>query len=644
MPKTATVVPPEDRRTIFIATTEETIKSGWFIKALKEAAKDVDAKHPDIELEPWPSSFETGEFTALKLIEVASSALGAVIVLAGDDNVTSREHSQPAPRDNLVLEAGMFLSRLGLRNVLLLREANSKWPSDLLGVNAKEFTAPPPERAGASEITSRDIAQNIKDFVDKLPHRDKTSAGAALDKTATRMVHDAQDFNKRVESPPAEEPITIYDPREAYIDALSHVETAFATTTYLDSGFWTSRDIKIVGANKRMLNKIKRAKGTARRLIILNRSIPDELDNQRRRRRLLRSGAPDEVERMNREYRAFARTNLALIKQGFEVRIAHDMHGAHQSLPEKVFQPGDTELALYDEARVDSFFGFTSKDRSRVEVYDASKFLDFEVLQAQAGMYFAALWESKEAEDFAGFGVQMDLAIEEVNNEIDYSPNWLALYDRAGGEDGALKAAEGTLIRKWLKSRYGSINARLASHVDLGTCTGRYIAELSSWVREDARVTAIDMDPDCIRLVKLKQSRGELRAGAIIREGDIRQRDKLPTQTYDLVTCMMGTLCHLNRKTQVKSLYQDDWQTALENIARLLASAGDAFVAVWDRERCQNGGGVLDIYDDRSRSILCEKSPSQRELQARIRQAGLEVLNEDLVQNRLRVMHLSSAE
>jgi SAM-dependent methyltransferase len=640
MPRT----PPADRRTIFVATTEETMKSSWFTRALTMAAKAVDMKYADIELTPWPSSFEEGDLTAPKLIDVACMALGAVVIFAGDDTVTSRGLTTRAPRDNLVLEAGMFLSRLGLRGVLLLREENSKWPSDLLGVTAKEFTPPSPERSGAIEIVSKDVAESITHFIDRFPHRDKTSAGAALDKTATKMIRGAETFNKKLESPAIEEPITIYDPREAYVDALSHVETAFATTTYLDSGFWTSRDIKIVGANQRMLKKIKGAKGTARRLILLSRPTFDELDSQRHQRRLLRSGAPQEVERMDREYREFARTNLELTNQGFVVKVVHDCHAAYQHLPENMFHLGDTELALYDNARVDSFSGFTSKERSRVDVYDASKFLEFEVLQQHAAEYFAALWDSPEAEDFADFDVRMNDMMEDVAGEIDYSPNWLALYDRAIGEDGKLKTAETELVREWLSKRHGSIKGLLASHIDLGTCTGRYVAELDDCLRTDASVMAIDIDPDCVKLVRLKQSHRELRQDAVVCEGDIRRRDKLPSRTYDLVTCMMGTLCHLSRKTHEKGVYHDDWQTALENIARLLTGDGDAFVAVWYREAGKNNHVALDIYDERSRSMLYKQSPPTAELQARVKQAGLEILGEDLVLSRLRVMHLTATK
>ncbi len=634
----------DDLRKIFVATTEETIKSSWFISALTTADKAVREKHSDIELKPWTSAFKPGDVTVQRLMELATEMLGAVVVFAGNDQVSSRGQSHSAPRDNLVLEAGIFLSRLGLPNVLLLREENSKWPSDLLGVTSKGFVSPPSEQAGTADIVSKDIADSIIDFIDKLPHRKDNTAGAALDKTAAKMIRDAEDFGKKLELPAMEDPITIFDPRNAYIDALSHVETAFATTTYLDSGFWTSRDIKIVGANQRMLHKIKRAKGTARRLILLSRPILEELDNQRRQRRLLRSGAPEEIVRMNHEYNEFARTNLELVRQGFEVKVAHDNDGLHERLPENVFRPGDTELALYDNARVDSFSGFTSKDRSRVEVYDANKFLEFEVLQHHTATYFAALWESDEAKDFSDFGLRMRQVMGEVDGEIDYSPNWLAIYDRAGGEDGELKQAETALVHKWLKKRYGSIDSLIASHIDLGTCTGRYIRELFDCLRKDASVVAVDRDPDCVRLVKLKQENKELRHDAEIREGDIRQRDKLPSRTYDLVTCMMGTLCHLDRKEHSGGVFRDDWQSGLNNISRLLAGDGDAFLAVWDGQACQNGRRVLEIYDKRSQSILCKQSPPPEELHARIKQTGLDVLAEDVVQGRLRVMHLSSSK
>lgn len=628
---------------IFIATSSETMESAWFGIALETANKRLRETHDDIELTPWTIAFKAGDVTAEKLIDLATKILGAVVVFAGNDVVLSKGQSKAAPRDNLVLEAGIFISRLGLKNVLLLHEKDSKWPSDLLGVTSKQFSPPPTQQAGTTSIVANEIARRIVDFIDELPHRKGTSAGAALTRTATKMMESAVNFEKRLESPVREDAIVIYDPRDAYIEALNHVERTFATTTYLDSGFWTDRDLRIVGANQRMLTKIKEAEGTARRLIILSRPISEELDYQRRQRRLLRSGAPDEIVRMDHEYGEFAHTNLELIDQGFEVKVVHDANDLLQGLPDKMFRLGDTELALYDKARVDSFSGFTSKNRSQVRVYDAQKFLEFEILQERTENSFSTLWDSHRAENFADFSIRMQKMMDEVANEIDYSPNWLALYDRAGGEDGELKETESELVRRWLEKRHGAIKGFLRSHIDLGTCTGRYVKELHDYLRDDALVVAVDMDPDCVRLVKLKQNNKEIRFNAVIREADIRRRAMFSQRTYDLVTCMMGTLCHFVRQPQTKGVYQDEWQTGLDNISRLLASDGDAFVAVWDGEACQNGRNVLEIYDERSRSILCRQSPPGDELHARIKQSGLEVLEEDTVQDRLRVIHLGRA-
>lgn len=624
---------------MFVATTAETMEADWFADALMAADAAVRKSRDDIELQPWSSAFKPGDLTAPRLIELAGVVMGAVVVLAANDYTASRGTSQSAPRDNLVLEAGIFLSRLGLPNVLLLREKGSKWPSDLLGVTAKEFTSPPAAQEGAAAIVANDIARSIRRFVEDLPRPRATSAGLALEQSRVRIMRRVQDLTKRLDSPASKSPISLLDPMSAYLDALGQVKTRFATTTYLESGFWTSKDLEVIAANRRMLKRIKDASGSARRLIILRRPIEDELSAQRRRRRLLRSGVPEEVARMNKEYRELARANSELIQEGFEVKVVHDPDETYRGIPLATFR-SDTELALYDTSRVDSFSGFTSKDLSRVDVYDADMFLEFDVLQHQANTYFDALWESSEAEDFSSFGERMHAVIDEVEREIDYTPNWLALYDRTDGDDGILKQEETALVRKWLEKRHGELNGVVASHIDLGTCTGRYIKELRDCVRGDGAIVAIDVDPDCVQLVKLKQVSRELEPKADVQEGDIRRRDELPSRTFDMITCMMGTLCHLARSPNGTQGYKDEWQAGLDNLSKLLADDGDAFIGVWDAQACKRGHNVLSIYDERSKTILCRQSPSRQELQARIKQVALLVVEEDLVQGRLRVLHL----
>lgn len=403
-----------DMRKVFIATSRETLDSDWFVDALAAADESVRKTHPDIEFVPWRSAFNPGDVTAPKLVELAAEVVGAVVVLSADDYTTSRGVTTAAPRDNLVLEVGIFMSRLGLSNVLLLREGSSKWPSDLLGVTTKTFKRPPENQQGTSSIVASSIAKSLRQFVDDLPRRTAPSLELALARSSTRMQLQAEDLKKRLESPPANYAISLSDPLPVYLEALGQVTSEFATTTYLESGFWTSRDVNVLDANRTMLRRIQQASGTARRLILISRPVADELATQRRRRRQLRSDDPDAVKRMNDEWSDFANAHLELIEQGFQAKVVYDRHGFARSLPDGLSE-SDAELALYDADRVDRFVA--SKERAEVEVYEPNTFKPFGVLREKASNYFESLWEFEDGRNFLVFADEMYAMIDEVERE-----------------------------------------------------------------------------------------------------------------------------------------------------------------------------------------------------------------------------------
>jgi hypothetical protein len=68
----------------------------------------------------------------------------AILCLTPDDLTTSRGEEYKSPRDNVVLELGLFLGRLGRERVYIVvnREANAKMPSDLAGVTPASYVDP----------------------------------------------------------------------------------------------------------------------------------------------------------------------------------------------------------------------------------------------------------------------------------------------------------------------------------------------------------------------------------------------------------------------------------------------------------------------------------------------------------------------
>lgn len=68
----------------------------------------------------------------------------AILVLTPDDLVTSNGNTNPAPRDNVLLELGMFIGSLGQKRTFMVvdRMAKLKLPTDLAGITPATFQMP----------------------------------------------------------------------------------------------------------------------------------------------------------------------------------------------------------------------------------------------------------------------------------------------------------------------------------------------------------------------------------------------------------------------------------------------------------------------------------------------------------------------
>ncbi|MCC7291851.1 MAG: L-histidine N(alpha)-methyltransferase [Phycisphaerales bacterium] len=86
-----------------------------------------------------PDAFPGGANTLARLIELSNECDGAAFVFGEDDDVTIIDDSgakltQKAPRDNVILEYGIFVSKLGPLRTQYLVESGVKVPSDLNGI------------------------------------------------------------------------------------------------------------------------------------------------------------------------------------------------------------------------------------------------------------------------------------------------------------------------------------------------------------------------------------------------------------------------------------------------------------------------------------------------------------------------------
>lgn len=85
--------------------------------------------------------FGLGEGTLEALVDRLDSFDFAILVLTPDDVTTSRQETHQSPRDNVLLELGMFLGAIGRQRSFIVfdRSKDLKLPSDLAGVTLANY-------------------------------------------------------------------------------------------------------------------------------------------------------------------------------------------------------------------------------------------------------------------------------------------------------------------------------------------------------------------------------------------------------------------------------------------------------------------------------------------------------------------------
>jgi hypothetical protein len=90
---------------------------------------------------PW-TMFQKGVTVWEQLLEQLSSVDSAILIATPDDLASQRGHICTLPRDNIILEYGLFTGALSRERVLLLVIGDPDLPSDMLGVNQTRLNLP----------------------------------------------------------------------------------------------------------------------------------------------------------------------------------------------------------------------------------------------------------------------------------------------------------------------------------------------------------------------------------------------------------------------------------------------------------------------------------------------------------------------
>jgi predicted nucleotide-binding protein len=131
----------------------------------------------DCEVVVWDQGvFGLSQGTLEALVETAEQFDVAILVVTPDDLIESRGTSQQAPRDNVLIEIGLFVGTLGREQTFVVfeRNANVKLPSDLAGVTLAGFQRPV---AGPAAGRSRRMlcADQTVDRQTWRPHKGQTA-------------------------------------------------------------------------------------------------------------------------------------------------------------------------------------------------------------------------------------------------------------------------------------------------------------------------------------------------------------------------------------------------------------------------------------------------------------------------------------
>ena len=94
-----------------------------------------------------PGLFVPGEYVFQQLMSVSNSVDAAILIFGEDDKTWCRGGIVSSPRDNVLVEYGLFSSILGPKRTIICRVGNTKMPTDIDGIVYVEIAQDKMERA-----------------------------------------------------------------------------------------------------------------------------------------------------------------------------------------------------------------------------------------------------------------------------------------------------------------------------------------------------------------------------------------------------------------------------------------------------------------------------------------------------------------
>jgi hypothetical protein len=162
----------DEKPKIFLGSSKE---------SLPELAIVKKALTPYATVVPWTdrSLLRLGGFFLNSLLNVASTFDFAVFVFGANDVTISRNIKQPAPRDNVIFEAGLFMAHLGSERVPVIapRNVNLKILSDFAGLVLAEYKSPDPNSPNYKSKLSAALKPTCEEIVELVKRLDRRQTG-----------------------------------------------------------------------------------------------------------------------------------------------------------------------------------------------------------------------------------------------------------------------------------------------------------------------------------------------------------------------------------------------------------------------------------------------------------------------------------
>lgn len=120
---------------IFIGSSRE---NGQIARWIEDSILEINERDKEIDIETlgwWENSaFPAGKSFYESLLEIVNSCNAAIMIFSEEDLTHKRDCVQLQPRDNIILETGLFAGKHGREQALIARIGKPGLPTDLEGV------------------------------------------------------------------------------------------------------------------------------------------------------------------------------------------------------------------------------------------------------------------------------------------------------------------------------------------------------------------------------------------------------------------------------------------------------------------------------------------------------------------------------